>query len=122
VAVDAAELFAGLEHAGGAAAQRHLPVAPALDVARDRTRLCAASLRGDDGKRLMPPGRPDLSVVTILFVVPPLVSLALLVAFLSSGDNGRAALVAVLLVLSLPLLVHSYRRDFPRERGTVTAG
>src|SRR3954467_2156367 len=34
VAVDAAELLAGLEHAGGAPAQRHLPVAPALDVGR----------------------------------------------------------------------------------------
>jgi hypothetical protein len=34
VAVDAAELLAGLDHPGGAPAQRHLPVAPALDVAR----------------------------------------------------------------------------------------
>ncbi len=33
VAVDAAELLAGLEHPGGAPAQRHLPVPPALDVA-----------------------------------------------------------------------------------------
>jgi hypothetical protein len=33
VAVDAAELFAGFDHAGGAPAQRHLPVAPAFDVA-----------------------------------------------------------------------------------------
>ena len=32
VTVDAAELFAGLDHAGGAPAQRHLPVAPAFDV------------------------------------------------------------------------------------------
>jgi hypothetical protein len=31
--VEAAELLAGLDHAGGAPAQRHLPVAPALDVA-----------------------------------------------------------------------------------------
>jgi hypothetical protein len=30
VAVDAAELLAGLDHAGGAPAQRHLPVAPAV--------------------------------------------------------------------------------------------
>jgi len=33
VAVDAAELLAGLDHAGGAPAQCHLSVAPALDVA-----------------------------------------------------------------------------------------
>jgi hypothetical protein len=32
VAVDAAELLAGLDHPGGAPAQRHLPVAPAFDV------------------------------------------------------------------------------------------
>lgn len=65
----------------------------------------------------MPPGSPDRSVVSILFVVPPLAGLGLLVMFLSRGDNGRAAVVAVLLLLSLPLLVHSYRRDFPRESG-----
>jgi len=34
VTVDAAELLTGLDHPGGAPAQRHLPVAPALDVAR----------------------------------------------------------------------------------------
>jgi len=33
VTVDAAELLAGLDHPGRAPAQRHLPVAPALDVA-----------------------------------------------------------------------------------------
>jgi len=33
VAVDAAELFAGLDHAGGAQAQRHLPIVPAFDSA-----------------------------------------------------------------------------------------
>ncbi|CCG02442.1 Putative helicase (fragment) [Blastococcus saxobsidens DD2] len=33
VAVDPAELLAGLDHAGGAPAQGHLPVPPALDVA-----------------------------------------------------------------------------------------
>ncbi len=33
VAVDAAELLAGFDHAGGAPAQRHLPVPPAFDVA-----------------------------------------------------------------------------------------
>lgn len=65
----------------------------------------------------MPPGSPDRSVATILFVVPPLACLGLLVAFLSRGDKGRAAVVAVLLLLSLPLLMYSYRRDFPRERG-----
>jgi hypothetical protein len=32
VAVDTAELLARLDHAGGAPAQRHLPIAPALDV------------------------------------------------------------------------------------------
>ena len=32
VTVDAVELLAGLEHAGGAPAQRHLPVTPAFDV------------------------------------------------------------------------------------------
>jgi hypothetical protein len=32
VTVDAAELVAGLDHPGRAPAQRHLPVAPALDV------------------------------------------------------------------------------------------
>src|SRR5512133_1589436 len=36
VPVDAAELLAGLDHPGGAPAQRHLPVAPVLDVARVR--------------------------------------------------------------------------------------
>src|SRR3954454_12138513 len=34
VAVDPAELLAGLDHPGGAPAQRHLPVPPALDVGR----------------------------------------------------------------------------------------
>src|SRR4051812_28117664 len=34
VTVDAAELLAGLDHARGAPAQRHLPVPPALDVGR----------------------------------------------------------------------------------------
>src|SRR4051794_29522476 len=34
VTVDPTELLAGLDHAGGAPAQRHLPVAPALDVGR----------------------------------------------------------------------------------------
>ena len=33
VAVDPAELLAGFDHAGGAPAQRHLPVAPVFDVA-----------------------------------------------------------------------------------------
>src|SRR3954453_19396385 len=34
VAVDPAELLACFDHAGGAPAQRHLPVPPALDVGR----------------------------------------------------------------------------------------
>ena len=33
VTVHSAELLAGLDHPGRAPAQRHLPVAPALDVA-----------------------------------------------------------------------------------------
>jgi len=33
VSVDPAELFTGLDHPGGAPAQRHLPVTPAFDVA-----------------------------------------------------------------------------------------
>src|SRR3954452_15242872 len=36
VPVDATELLAGLDHPRGAPAQRHLPVAPVLDVARVR--------------------------------------------------------------------------------------
>jgi hypothetical protein len=32
VAVDPAELFAGLDHSGGAPAQCHLPVLPVFDV------------------------------------------------------------------------------------------
>lgn len=60
----------------------------------------------------MPPESPDRSVVTILFIVPPLASLALLVAFLSRGDYGRAVLAAVLLLLAVPILIASYRRDF----------
>jgi predicted enzyme related to lactoylglutathione lyase len=34
VAVDAVELLAGLDHPGGAPAQRHVPVLPVLHVAR----------------------------------------------------------------------------------------
>ena len=34
VSVDTAELLAGFDHAGGAPAQCHLPIAPAFDVAR----------------------------------------------------------------------------------------
>jgi hypothetical protein len=34
VAADAAELGGGLDHAGGAAGQGHLPVAPAFDLGR----------------------------------------------------------------------------------------
>lgn len=65
----------------------------------------------------MPPGRPDLPVVTIWYVAPPLAGLGLLVAFLLRGDNEQAALLGVVLLLSLPLLVYAYRRDFPRKRG-----
>lgn len=65
----------------------------------------------------MPPGRPDLPVVTIWYVAPPLAALALMVAFLLRGDNGQAARVGVVLLLSLPLVIYAYRRDFPRQRG-----
>lgn len=62
----------------------------------------------------MPPGRPDLPLVTLVYVAPPLACLVLVVVSLLRGDLAFAARLAVVLLVPVPLLVHCYRRDFRR--------